>query len=82
MATAPARLAGLTDRGAIAADCRADLCVFAPEATFAVERAMLRQRNPLTPYEGRTLRGVVRQTWLAGAPVADTDRRGRTVARA
>jgi allantoinase len=82
MATAPARLAGLTDRGAIAAGCRADLCVFAPEATFAVERAMLRQRNPLTPYEGRTLRGVVRQTWLAGAPVADTDRRGRTVARA
>jgi allantoinase len=81
MAAAPARLAGLTGRGAIARGHRADFCVFAPDETFVVEPAMLRQRHPITPYTGRTLRGVVRQTWLAGAPVGEGERRGEAVTR-
>ena len=66
MAAAPAALTGLADRGAISPGRRADFSVFAPDERFVVDPARLRQRNPVTPYAGRTLRGVVRQTWLAG----------------
>ena len=69
MASGPAALTGLADRGTISPGRRADLCVFAPDEQFVVDPAALRQRNPVTPYAGRTLRGVVRQTWLAGRPV-------------
>jgi allantoinase len=85
MAAAPARLTGLADRGVLAVGASADFCVFAPEETFVVDPARLRHRNPVTPYAGRTLRGVVRSTWLRGEPVYDaTDpdrvpRTGRTV---
>jgi allantoinase len=81
MASAPARLTGLAGRGTIARGNRADLCVFAPDETFVVDPAKLQHRNPITPYAGRTLRGVVEQTWLAGVPVTDEQRRGRVVMR-
>ena len=68
MAAGPAALTGLEDRGTISRGRRADLCVFAPDEEFVVDPAALRHRNPVTPYAGRTLRGVVRQTWLAGWP--------------
>ena len=66
MAAAPAALTGLADRGAIRPGLRADLCCFAPGQEFVVDAAALLHRNPVTPYAGRTLTGVVRQTWLAG----------------
>ena len=68
MAAGPAALTGLGDRGTISPGRRADLCVFAPDEAFVVDPAALRHRHPVTPYAGRTLRGVVRQTWLAGQP--------------
>ncbi|MEP7180417.1 MAG: amidohydrolase family protein, partial [Pseudonocardiales bacterium] len=79
MATAPAALTGLTERGAIAPGQRADLCVFAPDDRFVVDPAQLRHRNPISPYAGRELRGVVEQTWLHGVPIRDGDRRGQLV---
>jgi allantoinase len=69
MAAAPVALTGLTDRGIIAPGLRADFAVFAPEESFIVDPATLRHRNPVSPYAGRTLRGVVRETWLRGEPV-------------
>jgi allantoinase len=81
MAAAPAAFAGLTGRGAIRAGNRADLCEFAPDATFVVDPAALRHRNPVSPYAGRTLRGVVTRTWLGGLPIEDSQLRGRTVVR-
>jgi allantoinase len=82
MAAGPARLAGLAGKGAIAAAYDADFAVFAPEQSFVVEESRLLHRHPVTPYVGARLRGVVRQTWLAGAPVDGHTPRGRLLRRA
>ena len=76
MCAAPARLAGLgTRRGALAAGLDADVVVWSPEATFAVDPARLLHRHPVTPYAGRTLSGVVRATYVAGRRVHPPERR-------
>ncbi|HEX7153030.1 MAG TPA: allantoinase AllB [Thermoanaerobaculia bacterium] len=62
----PARLAGLTRKGAIAAGNDADFCVFAPEETFTVTPELIRHRHKVTPYLGETLHGVVKAAWLRG----------------
>ncbi len=79
MAAAPAALTGLADRGGIAPGMRADLCVFAPDDHFVVDPATLLHRNPVSAYAGRSLRGVVEQTWLAGVRVEPGARSGRLV---
>jgi len=67
MCAAPADLIGLRHRkGRIANDVDADLVIFDPDAAFTVDPARLFHRHPLTPYAGRTLHGVVRETWLRG----------------
>lgn len=71
MAEAPAKLAGLSDKGSIAVGKDADLCVLDPEASFVVEPRTLEMRNKLTPYSGRALNGVVRQTYLRGEKIFD-----------
>jgi allantoinase len=70
MSRAPADLVGLRRKGAIEAGRDADLCVFAPDEAFVVDAAELEHRNPVTPYHGRPLAGVVRSTWLRGAQIA------------
>ena len=67
----PARLARFSRKGAIAPGWDADLVVFDPDAQFTVEPSRLRQRHPITPYAGRTLHGVVRQTFVRGSCVFD-----------
>ena len=79
MSTGPAALTGLTDRGAICPGKRADLCVVAPDETFEVCPARLQHRNPISPYTGRTLRGVVHQTWLRGTRIGANRRDGKLV---
>ncbi len=69
MAAGPADRAGLSGKGRIAVGADADFCVLAPDEPLVVDPGRLRQRNPVTPYTGRALTGVVRQTWLAGRPV-------------
>ncbi|MGY1763666.1 allantoinase AllB [Geodermatophilus sp. SYSU D00779] len=66
MAERPAQLAGLQRKGRIEPGCDADFCVFAPDDGFVVDPATLFHRNPITPYAGRRLDGVVRSTWLRG----------------
>jgi allantoinase len=78
MATAPAALAGLPGKGAIAVGKDADLVAFAPDERWTV--GDLAHRHPGTPYRGRELRGVVRRTWLRGRP-ADGAPIGRLLAR-
>jgi allantoinase len=67
MAERPARLARLPGKGAIAVGRDADLVAFAPDDRFTV--GALEHRNPVTPYAGRSLTGVVRRAWLRGEPV-------------
>ena len=81
MAEGPAALAGLAGKGRIAVGADADLCVFAPDASFVVDPARLRHRHPVTPYAGLTLTGVVRSTWLRGREVTGDLPRGRLLAR-
>ncbi len=69
MATAPARRVGLVGKGEIVAGSDADFCVLAPDEAFRVDAAALQHRNPVSPYDGRTLTGTVRQTWLRGTPI-------------
>jgi allantoinase len=81
MSSAPARLTGLNHKGAIAPGCDADLVAFRPEAQFVVDPYSLHHRNPVTPYAGRRLHGVVRQTWLRGRKVDPAAPHGILLAR-
>jgi len=82
MATGPARRVGLDRKGEIAVGLDADLCVFAPDETFVVDAARLHHKNPVSAYDGRTLTGTVRQTWLRGTPIdVDAAPRGHLLRR-
>ena len=70
MSARPADLAGLPAKGRIEVGADADLAVLAPNATRVVDPATLHHRNPVTPYAGQELAGVVRSTWLRGEQVA------------
>lgn len=70
MSSAPARLAGLRSKGAVAPGRDADFAVFAPETVFTVDPAALHHRNPVSAYAGRVLTGVVRATWLRGREIS------------
>jgi allantoinase len=70
MSSATARFAGLAGKGGIAVGADADLVAFAPDETFTVHARELLHKNPVSAYDGRELRGVVRQTLLAGRRVS------------
>ncbi|HEX8852452.1 MAG TPA: allantoinase AllB, partial [Pyrinomonadaceae bacterium] len=70
LAEGPARLAGLDGRkGFIEEGCDADLFVWDDEAQLSVAPETIQHRHKLTPYLGRTLRGVVETTFLRGRKI-------------
>jgi len=71
MASRPAAFAGLVKKGKIASGCDADFVVWDPDAAFMVEASRMRTRHKQTPYAGRTLRGIVKQTYLRGRKIYD-----------
>jgi allantoinase len=80
MSAAPAALTGLTGKGGIAVGKDADLVAFAPDERSTVGE--LHHRNPVTPYTGRELTGVVRRAWLRGEELVDGGpARGRLLSR-
>ncbi|GAA0414374.1 allantoinase [Acrocarpospora corrugata] len=72
MSAGPAALVGLSTKGAIAIGNDADLVAFDPTAEFTVNATKLHHKNPVTPYDGRRLTGVVQTTWLRGQAVQGT----------
>jgi allantoinase len=81
MASGPAALVGLTAKGSIEPGKDADLVAFDPDAEFEVDPFRLHHRHPVTAYAGRTLRGVVHETWLRGERIDGTRTRGRLLDR-
>jgi allantoinase len=81
MAEGPARLLGLQRKGRIGLGDDADFCVFAPDEAFVVDPERLHHKNPLTPYDGHRLLGVVRGTWLRGEELTGERPRGHLLTR-
>jgi allantoinase len=71
MSEAPAKLAGLSNKGKITKGYDADLVAFDPDASWTVEPDKLHQRHKITPYAGCELRGRVQTTWLRGQKIYD-----------
>ncbi|WIB35439.1 amidohydrolase family protein [Curtobacterium sp. MCJR17_043] len=73
--TGPAALARFTDRGRIAPGALAHFAVFDPDAESTVRADALAHRNPVSAFDGLSVRGRVTGTWLRGE--ADHLHRGR-----
>ena len=69
LATTPARLFGLQDKGAIEAGKDADLLLFDASAQRTIRQADLHHTSDFTPFEGMEMRGSVRTVLLRGRPV-------------
>jgi allantoinase len=81
MADKPAQRVGLRSKGRLALGYDADLVVFAPDEAFVVDAHRLHHKNPLTPYQGKVLSGVVRRTFLRGTQIDYTNPRGALLRR-
>jgi dihydroorotase len=66
MSTAPARLLGLADHGSLAEGGRANITVFDPKREWTVDATAFRSKSRNTPFDGRTLRGLVTNTFYGG----------------
>lgn len=65
-----AKQVGLSHKkGALRPGMDADICVFDDEGTFVVGREQMLFRNKVSPYQGREMRGVVKETWVRGSKV-------------
>jgi len=72
LCSAPAKLVGLDQqKGHIARGQDADFVIWNAEAEFRVSKEMLHHRHKLTPYEGKSLKGVVEKTFLRGRKIYD-----------
>lgn len=56
-------------KGALKEGLDADICVFDDEGSFVVEKTDMLFRNKVTPYQGKRLKGVVRETYLRGTKI-------------
>jgi len=73
----PAARIQLQHKGNIAIGYDADLVVFAPDEEFAVDAEQLHHKNPVSAYDGKTLAGVVRSTYVRGEKVDFDQPHGR-----
>jgi len=65
-----AKQVGLSHKkGALRPGMDADVCVFDDEGVFKVGREQMLFRNKVSPYQGKALKGVVKETWVRGMKV-------------
>lgn len=64
------------DKGDLAVGYDGDVTVFDEEGTFEVGEEAMLFRNKCSPYQGMTLRGVVKETWVRGRKIWERDGRG------
>jgi dihydropyrimidinase len=69
IATTPAARFGVTGKGALAAGRDADLVIFDPTAERTLRATDLHHTSDYTPYEGRLVRGSVRDVIVRGRDV-------------
>ena len=69
LATTPARLFGLSTKGALEVGRDADLVLFDPAARRVLNAADLHHTSDYTPYEGMSVRGAVRSVFVRGRAV-------------
>jgi dihydropyrimidinase len=69
LATAPARLFGLSRKGAVEVGRDADLVLFDPAARHTLTASSLHHTSDYTPYEGFALTGAVGSVFVRGRPV-------------
>lgn len=81
MSRKPAQLAGMTHKGQLALGFDADFSIFAADESFVVDAKKLKHKNPITPYDGKVLSGVVRKTFLRGGEIDGTEPTGRLLRR-
>lgn len=60
-------------KGKIAPGMDADFCVFSEDEFFVLGKAEMLFRNKVSPYQGRKLRGVVKETYVRGRSVFSKD---------
>lgn len=61
-------------KGALRPGMDADVCIFDDEAEWVVGREQMLFRNKVSPYQGRTMRGMVMETWVRGLKVFERGR--------
>ncbi|MCG2623314.1 allantoinase AllB [Arthrobacter sp. I2-34] len=81
MSRGPAELARLARKGRLAPGYDADFSVFAADEGFVVDAYKLHHKNPVTPYQGKALAGVVRRTFVRGREIDGRQPAGRLLRR-
>ena len=79
MCVAPAKFLGVANRkGSLASGMDADICIWDPDQTFVVNKNGHRLQSKYlgSIYDGKEMKGVVKQTYLRGHCVFDKDREG------
>ena len=71
MSWRPAEIVGIDDvhSGKIEVGAIANVCVFDPQEEWTISGSAMASKSRNTPYEGRTVRGKVRHTIVAGEAV-------------
>ena len=81
LATRPAQVFGLTDKGSLTVGKDADLVLWNPDTCWTISAENQHQNIDYTPYEGFALTGAAEQVYLCGLPVDGSAPRGQFVHR-
>ena len=59
------------DAGTLSVGASADICIFDPDAKWMVGANKFFSKSENCPWHGKTLKGMVKATYIAGKPVFD-----------